>query len=129
MRTITLILLLGLLLGGCGKAAEAPCRIAVGVEVVYQQHGEELQRTYVRQESIRSVLNYLRLLKPKGPVIPEAGEDGGCRITVHYLDGTSREFLQWGNTYLQKSGGDWKKIDTAQAQLLYPLLLLLPSDA
>ncbi len=130
MRKIGALLICILILSGCGNRQTAEvCKVVTGVEVQYQQRGEKIERTYTRQESIGSVMNYLRMLKPAGPVIPEESDSGSCRITVHYSYGPDKVFLQQGNDYLQQDGGVWKQIDRQQAQLLYPLLLLLPSDA
>ena len=64
MKKIGMILAVVLLLSGCGKQAEVQCRVITGVQVEYQRQGEILERVYTRQESIGSVMNYLRMLKP-----------------------------------------------------------------
>ena len=117
-----------LLLGGCGRQVETPHRVITGVQVEYQRQGEILERVYTRQESIGSIMNYLRMLKPTGPVQPQKDDSCICRITVRYSYGPDKVFVQQGNDYLQQDGGMWKEIDVHQAQLLYPMLLLLPSD-
>ena len=130
MKKVGALMMCILMLSGCGnRQTAAICKVVTGVEVQYQQRGEKLERTYIRQESIGSVMNYLRMLKPAGQVIPEGSDSGSCRIIVHYSYGPDKVFLQQGNDYLQQDGGVWKRIDRQQAQLLYPLLLLLPSDA
>ena len=128
MKKLAAGLVLAMLLVGCGKTEAVPPRVVIGVEVVYQQHGELLQRSYFREESMRMLLLYLRMLDPRGPMIPEQEDDISCQFILRYSDGTESVFLQQGITYLQKNGGAWEKIDAEQAQLLYPLLLLLPSD-
>ena len=129
MKKIAVILAVVLILGGCSKQKEAPYRVITGVQVEYQQRGETLTRIYNRQESIGSVMNYLRMLKPAGPVQPQGDYSCSCRITVRYSDGSGKVFVQQGNDCLKQDDGAWKKIDVHQAQLLYPMLLLLPSDA
>jgi len=128
VKKIGMILAVVLLLSGCGKQAEVQCRVITGVQVEYQRQGEILERVYTRQESIGSVMNYLRMLKPAGPVRPQRDDSCICRITVRYSYGPDKVFVQQGNDCLQQDGGMWKEIDVHQAQLLYPMLLLLPSD-
>ena len=129
MKKFWVILAIALILTGCERRTEAPCRVVTGVQVEYQQRGETLTRIYTRQESIGSIMNYLRMLKPAGSVQPQGEHPCSCRITVRYSNGPDKVFFQQGNDYLQQDGGVWKRIDVQQARLLYPLLLLLPSDA
>ena len=60
--------------------------------------------------------------------IPQGEFDSTCSITLHYSHGPDSVYLQQGN-YLCRDGGDWQNIDDSRASLLYPMLLLLPSDA
>lgn len=130
MKRIGILLLLFVILTGCARAEELPaCRVVTGVQVEFQQNGKLLHRSYTKTESVQAVLNYLRILKPFGPVIPETNAENGCRITLHFSHGPDSVYLQQGNAYLCCDGGDWETIDQSRATLLYPLLLLLPSDA
>ena len=129
MKKTGIMLICLLLLSGCGnRQAEVNCRVVTGVEVLYRQQGQTVSRTYTRQESMGSVMNYLRMLNPKGPVYPEGSDSVNCQITLHYSHGPDKVFLQQGNDYLQQDEGEWQQINRSQAQLIYPLLLLLPSD-
>ena len=130
MKRIGIFLLFVVMLTGCAKK-EAPLpvhRVVTGVQVEYRRGSQTLQRNYTKPESIQAVLNYLRILKPYGPVIPEEGTGNGCRITLHYSHGPDTVYLQQGNAYLSRKDGTWATIDSKRAALLYPLLLLLPSD-
>ena len=128
-RTVLLLILCGLL-WGCEKKEDSPVhRVVTGVEVEYRQGDKVLNRSYTKMESVQSVLNYLRILKPFGPVIPTEKSIDGCRITVHFSHGPDTVYLQQGNSYLCCNGGDWESIDSNRATLLYPMLLLLPSDS
>jgi len=130
MKRIGIFILLVVMLTGCTKK-EAPLpthRVVTGVLVEYRAGAQQLQRTYTRPENIQAVLNYLRILRPQGPVIPEEGNNNGCRITLHYSQGPDTVYLQQGNSYLSQGNGTWATIDSKRASLLYPLLLLLPSD-
>ena len=129
MKRIGILLLLVFMLTGCARAEKLPaCRVVTGVQVEFQHNGRLLRRHYTKTENVQAMLNYLRILKPYGPVIPKAGSGDGCRITLHFSHGPDSVYLQQGQRYLQKDGGDWEHIDPSRASLLYPLLLLLPSD-
>ncbi len=129
MKRIGMLILLGFMLTGCARAEKLPaCRVVTGVQVEFQQNGKLLHRSYTKTESVQAVLNYLRILKPYGPVIPEGNETNGCRITLHFSHGPDTVYLQQGTSYLCCDGGSWETIDGNRATLLYPMLLLLPSD-
>ena len=129
MKRIATLLVLVLFLSGCANRNQITHRVVTGVEVEYTRNGETIHRTYSTPRSIQSILTYLRILRPFGPVIPEDGADSSCTITLQYSHGPDSVFLQYGDRYLQRDNGDWKRINTSYATLLYPLLLLLPSDS
>ncbi len=129
MKRIGIFLILAVLLTGCKKQAEPIARVVTGVQVEYHRNGEILHRTYTKPSSVQSILTYLRILRPFGPIVPEGEFDSTCRITLQYSHGPNSVYLQQGDRYLRRDEGDWKSIDNTQANLLYPLLLLLPSDA
>ena len=129
MKRIFIFLLIALLLGGCANKKQATgYRVVTGVQVEYNRGEDTIRRVYTKSSSIQSVLTYLRILKPFGPVNPQGTPDRSCRITLQYSQGPDCVYLQQGQNYLQKDGGDWEHIDSVRAGLLYPLLLLLPSD-
>lgn len=128
MRRIGWLLLTVLLFGGCAVQRQEPVyRVVTGVEVEYTQDGKIICRTYNRQESMRSVLNYLRLLEGGTVAVPPESSES-CKFTLRYSHGPDTVILQRGTGYLQRNGGLWQRVDSNQGQLLYPLLLLLPSD-
>ena len=129
MKKMVFLLLIPLLLCGCmGKVSEPTYRVVTRVEVAYQQQDNTIQRIYHKPGSMQSILTYLRILQPFGPVNPEGEQDSSCQITLHYSTGPDSVYIQQGQ-YLQKDGGDWESVDSTRASLLYPLLLLLPSDS
>lgn len=128
MKRLSLLLLCIFLLTGCaGRKQESVYRVVTGVEVEYRQQDNVIYRTYRKPGSMQSILTYLRILQPFGPVNPEGKSDSACQITLHYSQGEDSVYIQRGQ-YLQKDGGDWESVDSTRASLLYPLLLLLPSD-
>lgn len=128
MKRIGIFILLAFLLAGCKKQETPVTRVVTGVQVEYQRNGETVSRTYTKPSSIQSVLTYLRILRPYGPTVPQGEYESTCSITLRYSHGPDSVYFQQGNKYLQKDGGDWEYIDNSRASLLYPLLLLLPSD-
>ena len=130
MKRIVFFLILPFLLTGCVQnRAQSQYRVVTGVQVEYNRNGETISRTYTKASSVQSVLTYLRILRPFGPTIPEGEFDSTCRITLQYSHGPDSVYFQQGNRYLSRDGGDWERIDNARGGLIYPLLLLLPSDA
>lgn len=128
MKQIAVLLIFALLFAGCAIQREPVTRVVTGVQVEYAQEDVTLTRTYTQQESIQSILNYLRMIRPFGPVIPEGTHEIACRFTLQYSHGPDSIIVQQGYHYLCRGNGDWAQIDETQAHLLYPLLLLLPSD-
>ena len=128
MKRIGILILIVLVLAGCKKQTEPIARVVTGVQVEYQRNGETISRTYTRAASVQSVLTYLRILRPFGPTNPQGEFDSTCTITLHYSHGPDSVYFQQGNQYLRRDQGDWESIDNTKANLLYPLLLLLPSD-
>ncbi len=127
MKRLAILLIFAIFLSGYTKKPPV-CRVVTGIEVVYTEGADTITRTYTKDRSIRSVLTYLRMLRPYGPTVPQEAEDTACRITLHYSYGPDSLYLQRGSRYLQKKDGPWRRIDSGRAALLRPLLLLLPSD-
>lgn len=130
MKRMAFLLAFCVFFCGCKKKETTPeHRVVTGIQVEYHQGERVLLRNYRKTENVQFMLNYLRILKPFGPVIPEGRQADNCRITLQYSHGPDSIYLQQGNSYLCRNGGDWESIDRARASLLYPMLLLLPSDA
>ena len=133
MRKITILLLLAVTLCGCcnvDKEVPGQPNLVTGITAVYRKGAMELRREYFQPEKVRSVLNYLRLLKTYGPpdTDPTATEGGKIQITVSFSDGTQRVYDQWADQYLRSDGGPWQLISPEQGQELYLLLTMMESD-
>ena len=109
MKRIAVIFCICCLLGGC-KKQESPYRVVTAVEVRYQQGENILYRSYTRDENITAVLNYLRLLKPDGPVTPEETEERAKlrRIYIDSVVGNLKGQLE--NTTIVYPDGSKKKV-------------------
>lgn len=129
MKRIVILLLVLLTFSGCENRGETPVyRVVTGVQVDYTRQGDTIHREYTKPASMQSILTYLRILKPYGPVYPDENRDIMCKIVLHYSQGPDSVYIQQGQRFLQKDGGSWENIDPSRASLLYPMLLLLPSD-
>lgn len=128
MKRLGIFLIFAVLLAGCAGKNAPDYRVVTGVQVQYQRQDTAINRTYTKPASIQSVLTYLRILRPFGPATPEGASDSTCQITLHYSQGPDTVFLQQGQSYLRENEEQWEYIDAGRASLLYPLLLLLPSD-
>ena len=130
MKRLIFLLIYACLCSGCDKASQEPVyRVVTGVDVAYHQQDNSIFRTYHDSTSVESILTYIRILNAHGPVYPEGEANTTCKITLHYSSGPDSVYIQQGSRYLQKDGGDWEAVDSSRASLLYPLLLLLPSDS
>ena len=127
MKQIAVMICICCLLSGCRKQ-ESAYRVVTSVEVNYRQGENAIHRIYTRDENITAVLNYLRMLRPYGPVTPEETDDLSCEIILKFSHGADTVYTQMGYDYLRKDKESWTKIDDTRASLLYPLLLLMPSD-
>ena len=103
-------------------------RVVTQVQVQYSRKDDTIHRVYTKPASMQSVLTYLRILDPYGPAVPEDSYDSTCQITLGYSDGSDSVYYQLGNRYIRRDDGGWEYIDKSRATLLYPMLLLLPSD-
>ena len=123
-----MVIFMFFLCGFTRGSAEPACRVVTGIQICYENNEKTLCRTYTQDAHIRSVLNYLRMLHPKGNAIPDFPAHGTCQIILRYSSGPDSVIQQQDGTWLRRDNGPWQQIDTNQTQLLYPLLLLLPSD-
>lgn len=134
-RQLLIAFLLGIcLLSGCRQAQPVETvpnsRIVTKVSASYVFGKTRLQRSYVRDEKIRSVLMYLRLLKQQGRtgVDPERLEGSSGEITVEYTDGTRNVYYLRSDSFLSRNGRPWQRIDPKQGKWLRPMLESMPSD-
>ena len=134
-RQFFAILIVGMsLLSGCRQSQPAETmpnsRIVKKVSASYSMGKLELQRSYIQDEKIRTVLMYLRLLKPKdgAAVDPERLEDSSGEIAVEYADGRRNVYYLRGDSFLSFNGHKWQSIDPNQGKWLRPLLESIPGD-
>ncbi|MBE7002382.1 MAG: hypothetical protein E7421_06800 [Ruminococcaceae bacterium] len=128
MKRIAFLLVFVCLLSGCRKEETPVHRVVTRVQVQYSRQEDTIRRVYTQPANMQSVLTYLRILQPHGPAVPKDTYDTTCEITLQYSDGSDRVYYQLGNRYIRRDEGGWEYIDSSRATLLYPMLLLLPSD-
>ena len=114
-----------------GRSCTTPKnRYVTQVEVLLQKGEYRQSWNYIQPKKINSVLNFLRTTNPRGRVYaaqPIAGSHHYC-IALYYNDGTCNTYYLQDYLYFNKNTDIWQRVSTSHAQLLYPLLQLLPTD-
>ena len=113
------------------KAIPKGCRYVVCAELTLYQGMRQQTKVYSQPQKINSLLNFLRRTEPRGNVrsAPSDPDSHHYRIDLFYSDGSHNTYHLQDYRYFRKNSGLWQKISTTHAQLLYPLLQLLPQDA
>lgn len=117
---LSVILSLTACCGNCPDKPSSPARVVTRITITC----EDESRTYGSEESMETILAYLRNLAPMN--IADTAPTQGClyRITLFFSDGACREFLQQ-DRFFREGDGTWKTI-TEQHNLalskLYDLL-------
>lgn len=127
---LPLILSLLLLGGSFGPRPLPRCRYVTRADITFYQGTRQQLQTYLQPGKISSVLTFLRLTEPYGKVsTAQALPDSHyyC-IRLYYSDGSQGVYRLQDYQYFSKNSDLWQKVSTSQAQLLYPLLHLLPPD-
>ena len=126
---LSVLCLFALILFLRGSAAPKG-RYVTQVEVLLQKGSYRQKWNYTQPKKINSVLNFLRSTDPRGRVytaqpIPDSHH---YRIVLHYNDATCSTYYLQDYLYFNKNTDIWQRVSTSHAQLLYPLLQLLPTD-
>lgn len=135
-KTVKLFLLLcfsAIIMPACAKTDTPPqplCRVVTQVDVLCRRKQMLLQRHYIDNRKMESVLLYLRLLEPKDlpDVEPDLSGDDIYQITISLSDGQKRVYRQKSHRYFSADFSPWKAIDPGKAYQLYTLLRQLPGD-
>ena len=119
------------LLGGCqDRLSPSLGRAVTQVEVTYRRPGQTLTRIYEKEEKMRAVLTYLRLLEPRGyaPVDPDTTRTDNSTIVVTLSDGSQRIYQQAGAEFLRKDHRPWQRVQGAHPRRLYLLVYAIETD-
>lgn len=130
-RILPIFALLTVLLTGCAVQPQEPSvRVVTRVDVTCNRDGQLLQRQYTETEKMQPLLNYLRLLEPRGlaTVDPELVRGNAYEITLHFSQGAPTVYYQHSERFLSKNRHPWQKVDSHLSGELYPILRDLPSD-
>lgn len=113
-----------------GSAAAPQNRYIVQVRVILHKNEHQQTWNYRQPKKINSFLNYLRTTDPRGRVYSAqpVSDSHRYRITLYYSDGSQNDYHLQDYRYFCKNPDLWQRVSSAHAQLLYPLLQLLPSD-
>lgn len=137
MKKILIFLFLSILfalISACGNAVPAsrvPDRVVTGIDVYCQKPTCVVTRRYTQPEKVQTVLTYLRLLRPIGPMLlpPEARQGDLYEIVVHLQDGGYRIHRQYSAQYVEKSSSFLGTVDPTLGSKLPFLIALLPGDS
>lgn len=116
---------------GCKKLPPPPPAVSHGlviqVEII---RSDGFTRHYTAPEKIDAVLDYLRLLRPLGPIppTPDALQENAYEIVVYLQDGSCRVHRQQSDCFASKDGGYWGSINPDLGQCLPLLMAQFPSD-
>lgn len=132
-----LLLTIPCLMWGCRKENGTPekepapdVRLVESIDVTVDPADGELDRHYSTQEKLDKVLSYLRGLELSADVEgdPETSEGTQYRITVHYVGGGSRTYIQIANLYFQEEGQAWEQLPGSDSKTMEKLLESMESD-
>ena len=136
-RYVSLILVLVLLLTGCGRdipgieSSSGPGRMVRRIEVAIHPEDPDYDRTYVTQENMNALLALLRSMVTLEEPEEEPDLEGGqsyYTATVTFANGQQSRYWMLGHTYLRLGDEDWCIIDTTKARSFIQFLLEHPSD-
>lgn len=136
-RYVSLILVLVLLLTGCGRdipgieSSSGPGRMVRRIEVAIHPEDPDYDRTYVTQENMNALLALLRSMVTLEEPEEEPDLEGGqsyYTATVTFANGQQSRYWMLGHTYLRLGDEDWCVIDTVKARSFIQFLLEHPSD-
>ena len=119
------------LFSGCQESPPQPVGHAVTqIEVTCHLPGKTLKRIYTREDKMRAVLTYLRLLEPGGyaSVDPQTMRTESSLITVTLSDGSFHTYRQAGTFFLQKDQKPWQRIRGISPHRLYLLVHAIEAD-
>lgn len=100
------------------------------IEVLYNNHDVQLQRSYTSTDKIDTILFFLYGLSPVGRVEedPEQIAEKRCEVTAVLSNGKTRIYRLRGGRYLSANCKPWQKIDSQKADWLFTVLVSMPSD-
>ena len=136
-RYVSLILVLALLLTGCGRdipgieSSSGPGRMVRRIEVAIHPEDPDYDRTYVTQENMNALLGILRSLSTGEEPEQTPDLDGGQNYytaSVTFANGQQSRYWMLGHTFLRLGDEDWCIIDTVKARSFIQFLLEHPSD-
>ena len=104
-------------------AVPAPNRVVTQIQVTIMHDGVTTEKMYTDNESMESILTYLRLTDATTvtTIAPESFRSDTYRYTLTYSDGGITTYQQIHHEYLQKNNESWRTI-SPKADLLFPAL-------
>lgn len=131
-RRLAALLLLSLLLSGCGgtQPDPEPLRVVTQIQVTGTEDGQVWQKTFSDTEKMEAVLHCLRRLDPGKvtQIAPDSFRTDAYEIIVSYSDGSRTVYQQLHHQYLQTDFQGYREIREGPAIQLAQLLRSLPGD-
>ena len=133
-RILALVMLLSILLCGCGddtpkSDSGAPGRMVRRIEV--RPENPEYERVYQTQENMNDLLALLRSMENDNIPAQEPDVENGQSlyiVTAIFANGEQSVYYVLGHTYLRNTDGDWCIIDLDQSMAFNQFLRERPSD-
>ena len=133
-RILALVMLLSILLCGCGddtpkSDSGAPGRLVRRIEV--RPENPEYERVYQTQENMNDLLALLRSMENDNIPAQEPDVENGQSlyiVTAIFANGEQSVYYVLGHTYLRNTDDDWCIIDLDQSMAFNQFLRERPSD-
>ena len=133
MKKLVTFCLILLLLCGCTPMQNTPASkpvVVVGITVTHQNGSVITRRHYTSSSKMRSVLDYLRWVKPYGTadgnLLANTGDN--YRIILSYSDGSEKWYQQIDDQYFLEEGKSWQMLDPEMAGVLGQIFTQMESD-
>ena len=135
-RILALVLLLSLLLCGCGDDSPksdsgAPGRMVRRIEVAIRPENPEYDRVYQTQENMNDLLALLRSMENDEIPAQEPDVENGqslYTVTVTFANGEQSIYYLLGHTYLRLGDSPWCVINTELSRKFIDFIKEHPTD-
>ena len=129
-RIISFILLISMLLSGCGGPGRKHFAVLCKICVVREYQGMQTERIYTDSGKMRQILNGLRSLGEESTpeIDPELIRQRCYKITLIHTDGSKTLYQTKGDRYIRRGDAPWQQANPEMVSRLNLLLQSLPGD-
>ena len=128
------IFLAAIVLGLSGCHREKPVnvqdRVVTRIDILCEEDGQVLQKSYTSPEKMRLVLLYIRSVSSPFTDLPEPPDTSGrmIRITTTSANNITKVYRQQGERFFQEGDGGWQRIAPEKGGILWELIQAMPTD-